>query len=90
MTCDLRRLRLHGMIERIPKAHRYRVTEFEQRAALFLRSITEDGTSALGALIRGLREGQPLSRRPTRLVRLAPWSIPPISVLAPHGRLWRH
>lgn len=36
MTYDLRRLRrLHGMIERIPKTHRYRVTDFGVRAALF-------------------------------------------------------
>ena len=35
MTYDLRRLRLHGMIERIPKTHRYRVTPFGLRAALF-------------------------------------------------------
>lgn len=35
MTYDLRRLRLHGLIERIPRTHRYRVTEFGQRTALF-------------------------------------------------------
>src|SRR3989442_36520 len=35
MTYDLRRLRLHAMIERIPKSHRYRVTDFGFRAALF-------------------------------------------------------
>ena len=35
MTYDLRRLRLHGMIERIPKTHRYRVTPFGLRVALF-------------------------------------------------------
>lgn len=35
MTYDLRRLRLHGIIERIPKTHRYRVTEDGLRAALF-------------------------------------------------------
>jgi hypothetical protein len=39
MTYDLRRLRLHGMIERIPKTHRYRVTEFGLRAALFFTRI---------------------------------------------------
>ena len=27
MTYHLRRLRLHGLIERLPKTHRYRVTE---------------------------------------------------------------
>jgi hypothetical protein len=35
MTYDLRRLRLHGIIERIPKSHRYRVTDDGLRAALF-------------------------------------------------------
>ncbi len=35
MTYDLRRLRLHGLIERIPKTHRYRVTDFGLRSALF-------------------------------------------------------
>jgi len=35
MTYDLRRLRLHRVIERIPKTHRYRVTEDGLRAALF-------------------------------------------------------
>ena len=36
MTYDLRRLRLHGLIERIPSSHRYRVTDVGFRAALFL------------------------------------------------------
>jgi hypothetical protein len=35
MTYDLRRLRQHGMIERVPRTHRYRVTDFGLRAALF-------------------------------------------------------
>lgn len=35
MTYELRRLRLHGLIERIPKSHRYRVTRFGLRTALF-------------------------------------------------------
>src|SRR5262249_52827982 len=36
MTYDLRRLRLHGLIERVPKTHRYKLTTFGLRAALFL------------------------------------------------------
>jgi len=41
MTCgqatyDLRRLRLHGLIERIPHTHRYRPTKFGLATALFL------------------------------------------------------
>ena len=35
MTYQLRRLRLHGMIERIPKSHRYRVTDLGLRAGWF-------------------------------------------------------
>jgi len=35
MTYDLRRLRLHGLIQRVPRTHRYRVTDFGLRAALF-------------------------------------------------------
>src|SRR5438128_5434641 len=35
MTYQLRRLRLHGLIERLPNSFRYRVTEFGLRAALF-------------------------------------------------------
>ena len=36
MTYDLRRLRLHGLIERIPQSQRYCVTGFGQRTALLL------------------------------------------------------
>ena len=35
MTYQLRRLRLHGFIERLPRRHRYRVTTFGLRVALF-------------------------------------------------------
>ncbi len=35
MTYHLRRLRLHGLIQRIPDTHRYHVTEFGWRVALF-------------------------------------------------------
>ena len=35
MTYDLRRLRLHGLIERIPKTHRFRVTSQGLRIAMF-------------------------------------------------------
>ena len=35
MTYHLRRLRLHGLIERLPHTHRYQVTEFGWRVALF-------------------------------------------------------
>jgi len=35
MTYHLRRLRLHGIIERLPRSHRYRVTDQGWRTALF-------------------------------------------------------
>ena len=35
ITYDLRRLRLHGLIRRIPRSHRYQVTECGLRYALF-------------------------------------------------------
>src|SRR5262249_58185634 len=36
VTYDLRRLRHHGLFERIPKTHRYQVTDTGLRHALFL------------------------------------------------------
>jgi len=39
MTYDLRRLRLHGLIERIPHTHRYRVTQQGFRIALFFTRV---------------------------------------------------
>ena len=35
MTYDLRRLRLHGLIERVPDSHRYRITEAGAKTAMF-------------------------------------------------------
>jgi hypothetical protein len=39
MTYQLRRLRLHGLIERIPNSHRYRVTELGFRAGIFFSRV---------------------------------------------------
>jgi hypothetical protein len=36
LTYQLRRLRLHGLIQRVPKTHRYRLTDFGLRTTLFL------------------------------------------------------
>lgn len=35
MSYELRRLRLHGLIERLPKSRRYRLTERGLQTALF-------------------------------------------------------
>jgi hypothetical protein len=39
MTYQLRRLRLHGLIQRMPKTHRYTVTDLGFRAALFFSNL---------------------------------------------------
>jgi hypothetical protein len=39
MTYDLRRLRLHGLIERVAGAHRYTVTTFGSRVAFFYAKV---------------------------------------------------
>jgi hypothetical protein len=39
MTYDLRRLRLHGLIDRIPHTHRYHVTDTGLPTAMFLTRI---------------------------------------------------
>jgi hypothetical protein len=39
ITYDLRRLRLHGLIDRIPKTHRYRITAKGLRTAIFYASL---------------------------------------------------
>lgn len=39
MTYDLRRLRLHGLIQRIPKSHRYRLTPQGRRIAIFFNRV---------------------------------------------------
>jgi hypothetical protein len=39
MTYDLRRLRLHGLIRRIPRTHRYQVTQDGFRYALFFTRV---------------------------------------------------
>ena len=39
MTYDLRRLRLHGLIARIPHTHRYAITDLGKRVALFFTKL---------------------------------------------------
>ncbi|MGH9230975.1 MAG: hypothetical protein ACRD07_19980 [Acidimicrobiales bacterium] len=60
MTYDLRRLRLHGLIERIPGAHRYRPTALGFSTAVFV-----------GHAGRFLRHGMADSTDPTSPLRAA-------------------
>jgi hypothetical protein len=58
MTYDLRRLRLHGLIERVPKSHRYRITEPGARlAVLYLRIYARGFRPAASLPTSGTRRG---------------------------------
>ena len=60
MTYDLRRLRLHGLIARIPRSHRYRITDSGARIAmLFVRLYTR----ALRPVASLRPEGSPRGRQ---------------------------
>jgi len=39
MTYDLRRLKLHGIIEKIPHTHRYQITQQGMRICLFFTKV---------------------------------------------------
>ena len=62
LSYELRRLRLHGLIERIPHSHRYRVTELGFRTACFF-------TRAYARLIRPAMS-QLIDPRPPADIRL--------------------
>ena len=63
MTYHLRRLRLHGLIERVPKSHRYRVTDAGLRTMLFC-------TRTYNRLLRpGLAEIMPQEAAPGTALR---------------------
>jgi DNA-binding IclR family transcriptional regulator len=65
MTYDLRRLRLHGLIERLPRTHRYQLTPAGLRTALFF-------TRTYARLFRtGLAQILPASPSPTSKLRAA-------------------
>jgi hypothetical protein len=57
VTYHLRRLRLHGLIERIPRTHRYRLTSFGLRVALFFtRTYDHLLRPGLGAILANLSQ----------------------------------
>jgi hypothetical protein len=66
MTYHLRRLRLHGVIQRLPKTHRYRVTDRGWRTALFCtRCYSRILRPGLAHIIpqEALEDDSPLRRR---------------------------
>lgn len=70
MTYNLRRLRLHGIIERVPGTHRYRVTDFGLRTALFLtRSYTRLLRPGLAQVLPNHTSPSPLQSNFSRLER---------------------
>jgi hypothetical protein len=71
MTYDLRRLRLHGLIERVPRTHRYRITEAGGRLAVLYIRIYARGFRPVASLpTSGTRRGpQSLERVDTALTK---------------------
>ena len=64
MTYQLRRLRLHAMIERIPKSHRYRVTDLGLRTAwFFTRTYSRILRPGLGTILPELSQSNGPLRR---------------------------
>jgi hypothetical protein len=63
-TYDLRRLRLHGLIERVPHSHRYRITELGARlAVLYVRIYARGFRPAASLPTAGTRRGSPTLER---------------------------
>lgn len=84
MTYDLRRLRLHGLIERIPKTHRYLLTAEGLRVAVFFNRVyarlLRPGLSALSP--HAPPQGTPLSAAFHRLQREIDRSIDALRLAA--------
>jgi len=49
-TYDLRRLRLHGLIERVPRSHRYRITDLGARMAMLYVRVYARGVRPAASL----------------------------------------
>jgi predicted MarR family transcription regulator len=62
ITYDLRRLRLHGLIERIPKTHRYRITAKGLRSAIFYTRLYNRSLRPGLAIISPHTEELPMAR----------------------------
>jgi predicted MarR family transcription regulator len=60
MTYDLRRLRLHRLIERVPRTHRYRVTQTGAQVAMFYARLY---TRALRPACSLTPQGSPAAQR---------------------------
>lgn len=64
MTYHLRRLRLHGMIERIPGSHRYRLTNLRLRTGrIFTRTYSRILRPGMATTLPSLSAPNPKLRR---------------------------
>jgi hypothetical protein len=78
LSYELRRLRLHGLIERIPRSHRYRVTDLGFRTATFFsRAYARLIRPGFAQLIDSRPTGDSRLRRPLHAFELAVdhWTI---------------
>lgn len=63
MSYELRRLRLHGLIERIPKTHQYRLTSKGTATALFYQRLYARHIRPALSLIHGEKKSQGIQQR---------------------------
>jgi hypothetical protein len=76
MTYDLRRLRLHGLIERVPESHRYRITDRGARIAMLYVRLHGRGFRPIASLptsgsARGPRAFEQLNAALTKFLQEA-------------------
>ena len=78
MTYDLRRLRLHGLIERLPGTHRYQLTDQKVCSAMFYARVYQRILRPGLALLSPEATGEPatLQRRFTAIAKRRQFSVP--------------
>ena len=79
ITYDLRRLRRHGLIERLPGTHRYRVTDTGLRQAMFL---TRAHTRLLRTGLAVVHDPSPAQQSPLRAALTQPGRLRRLKPLA--------
>lgn len=83
LTYDLRRLRLHGLIERIPRTHRYRLTQRGiQIAAFWTRTYNRLLRPGLAQLADPAAEQAPLRRKLVELYRVIDTACEQVKIAA--------
>ena len=70
MSYELRRLRLHGLIERIPKSHQYRLTATGLATALFYQRLYARMIRPALSIVHQAGESEPPLKGPAHILKL--------------------